>query len=72
MADFPSLSTVSPSLDMLEVGFKAKLAIKSCPVDIPPEVPPEELDLKPLGEISSLLSDPLVSTTENQAPNSTP
>ena len=48
------------------------LAIKSCPVDIPPEVPPEELDLKPSGDISSLLSDPFASMTENPAPISTP
>ena len=57
---------------MLEVGFKAMLAIKSCPVDIPPEVPPDELDLKPSGDISSLLSDPLASMTEKPAPISTP
>ena len=30
---------------MLEVGFKAMLATKSCPVDIPPDIPPELLDL---------------------------
>ena len=57
---------------MLEVGFKAILADKSCPVDMPPEIPPELFDLNPSGDISSRFSEPCKFTTLNPEPISTP
>ena len=53
---------------MLEVGFNAMLANKSCPVDIPPEIPPELFDLNPSGDISSLFSEPCKFITSNPEP----
>ena len=43
---------------MLDVGFKAILTIISWPEEIPPRVPPELFEIKPLEEISSLDSEP--------------
>ena len=57
---------------MLEVGFKAMLAKISCPVEIPPVVPPELFDINPEGKISSLFSVPRIDTTSNPLPISTP
>ena len=57
---------------MLEVGFKAMLATISCPVEIPPVVPPELFEIKPEGDISSLFSVPRIDTTSNPLPISTP
>ena len=52
------ISTVLPGTKMLDVGLSAILTLRSCPVDIPPNVPPEKLLKKPLGVISSLASYP--------------
>ena len=53
------ISTVFPGTKMLDVGLSAMLTSKSCPVEIPPSVPPEKLLKNPLGVISSRASDPL-------------
>ena len=42
---FPNLSIVFLELRIDEVGFTANETTISCPVDIPPSIPPELFDL---------------------------
>ena len=55
----PSLFTVFPFVLILDVGFMIKLKLKSSPLDIPPNIPPELFEVKPDAVISSLASEPL-------------
>ena len=42
---FPNLSIVFLKLNIYEVGFTANETIISCPLEIPPRIPPALLDL---------------------------
>ena len=61
-----------PGIRMLEVGFSAILATISCPLEIPPRIPPVLLLMNPSGVISSLCSVPFWLTDEKPEPISTP
>ena len=57
---------------MLEVGLSAMPTTTSCPVAIPPSVPPALLERKPSGVSSSPCSLPFCVIDANPAPISTP
>ena len=68
----PARSMLRPGRRRLEVGLRAMLATTSCPVEMPPRIPPAWLPRNPSGVISSRCSVPFCSTEANPAPISTP
>ncbi|CSC80365.1 Uncharacterised protein [Vibrio cholerae] len=68
----PLTSIVSPGTVMLDVGFNAILATISCPLEIPPKMPPEWLERKPCGVSGSRCWLPFWRTTSKPSPISTP
>ena len=57
---------------MLEVGFTATFTTMSCPVEMPPRMPPALFERNPCGVISSECSVPFCATARKPAPISTP
>jgi hypothetical protein len=57
---------------MLEVGFTATCTTMSCPVEMPPRIPPALFVTNPSGVISSECSVPFCVTAVKPAPISTP
>ncbi len=47
VVSLPFVSILLPGCKILDVGLKASLVIISCPVDIPPKIPPAWFVKKP-------------------------
>ena len=72
MTGSPDLSIERRSRRIDEVGLTAIDTTMSCPVEMPPRMPPALFETKPFGVISSECSVPFCVTLENPAPISTP